>query len=217
MSTDPITAANLVTREVRSGSRDGKPTKSTVARRVYRTDQADLWDVVTNEDRLPRWFAPVTGELRLGGRYQIEGNASGLIEQCDEPSSFALTWEFDGQVSWLQVSLTPADDGTTLEIAHEAIIDAFWDEYGPGAGGVGWDMALLGLDTHLDSGAALDPEQAMTFTFTPEGVEFVRVASAGWVEAAIADGEDPVAANAAGVRTLAFYTTSPQTTDEAVR
>lgn len=214
MSTNPITAANLVTREVTTGSRDGKPTKSTIARRTYLTDQADLWDVVTNEERLPRWFAPVTGELRLGGRYQIEGNASGVIEECDEPYSLAVTWEFEEQVSWLRVTLTPADEGTTLEIAHEGIGDAFWDEYGPGAGGVGWDMALLGLGTHLESGEEVDPEAAMTFTFTPEGTEFVRVTAAAWAEAAITDGDDPVAAKAAGERTFAFYTTAPEATDE---
>lgn len=212
MSIDPITAAKLVTREVRTGSRDGSPTKTTIARRTYPTDQADLWDVVTNEERLPRWFAPVSGELRLGGRYQIEGNASGVIEECDEPRSFALTWGFDGQVSWLRVLLTPADEGTTLEIAHEGIVDAFWDEFGPGAGGVGWDLALLGLGTHLATGAAVDPEEALTFTLTPEGIDLVRFTAAAWTQAAIGDGDDPVAANAAGQRTFAFYTTNPDYT-----
>lgn len=210
MTTDPITAAKLVTREVRTGSRDGKPTKSTVARRTYSTDQADLWDAVTNAERLPRWFSPVTGELRLGGQYRIEGNASGVIEECDEPRFFALTWVFDEQVSWVRVALTPAEDGTTLEIAHEAIIDDFWDEYGPGAGGVGWDLALLGLGTYLDTGAELDPEEVMTFTFKPEGTEFVRISAADWAGAAISDGDDPVAAKAASERTIAFYTTSPE-------
>lgn len=214
MFTNPITVANLVTREVKTGSRDGKPTKSTIARRTYLTDRADLWDVLTNEERLARWFAPVTGELRLGGRYQIEGNASGVIEECDEPNSLAVTWEFEGQVSWLRVTLTPAEESTTLEITHEGIVDVFWDEYGPGAGGVGWDMALLGLGTHLESGEEVDPEVAMTFTFTPEGAAFVRVAAAAWAEAAITDGDDPVAAKAAGERAFAFYTTAPEATDE---
>lgn len=213
MSLDAIAAAGLVTRKVTTGTRDGKPTKCTVVRRTYPTDHADLWDVLTNEERLPRWFAPVTGELRLGGRYQIEGNARGAIEECDEPNSFALTWEFGGQVSWLRVTLTPAAEGTTLEIAHEGIVDAFWDEFGPGAGGVGWDLALLGLGVHLTSGEAVDPEQALTFTLSPEGVAFVRLSAAAWTEAAIVDGDDRAAAEAAGERTFSFYTTSPATTD----
>lgn len=51
---DPAGTAGLVTREVRSGSRDGSPTKVAIARRTYPTDQADLWDVLTNAERIAR-------------------------------------------------------------------------------------------------------------------------------------------------------------------
>lgn len=206
--TDALDAAKLVTREVRSGSRDGAPTKTVVARRTYATDPSDLWDAVTNPDRLPRWFAPVTGDLRLGGRYQVEGNAGGVIEECDEPRTVAVTWELGGNVSWLRVTLTPdADGGTTLELVHEAFVDEHWDEFGPGAIGVGWDLALFGLGMHVDSGDAVDPAVAMAFTFTPEGAGLVRIAADGWSGAAITDGADAEAASAAGERTFAFYTT----------
>lgn len=207
---DPDDAARLVTREVRTGSRDGAPTRSTVARRTYAADPGEMWDAVTNPERLPRWFAPVTGDLRLGGRYQVEGNAGGVIEECEEPRSFALTWEFEDQVSWVRVSLAPNGDRTTLELVHEAFVDELWGEFGPGAAGVGWDLALFGLGMHLESGAAVDPEVALTFTFTPEGAELVRIAADGWAEAAIADGDDATKANAAGQRTVAFYTTPPE-------
>src|SRR3546814_4343737 len=63
MIIDPVATAGLVAREVRTGSRDGVPTKIAVATRTYPTDQADLWDAVTNPDRIPRWFLPVSGEL----------------------------------------------------------------------------------------------------------------------------------------------------------
>ena len=46
-----------------------------------------LWDACTNAERIPRWFLPVSGDLRLGGRYQLEGNAGGTIERCDPPRS----------------------------------------------------------------------------------------------------------------------------------
>src|SRR4051812_43858209 len=105
LTTDPATAAGLVTREVRSGSRDGAPTKIAVAHRTYSTDRADLWDAVTNPERIPRWLLPVTGELRVGGRYQLEGNAGGLVERCEEPEFFAVTWQFGPMVSWLDVVL----------------------------------------------------------------------------------------------------------------
>src|SRR4051812_27073524 len=113
MILDPLATAGLVTREIRSGERDGAPTKIAVARRTYGTDQADLFDALTNPERIPRWFLPVTGDLEPGGRYQTEGNAGGVIERCDAPESFAVTWEYGSMVSWLTVTLTPDADGTT--------------------------------------------------------------------------------------------------------
>ena len=74
---------------------------------VYDTDVDDLWDACTNAERIPRWFLPVSGELKVGGKYQLEGNAGGTVERCDPPKSFAATWEFGGDVSWIEVRLTP--------------------------------------------------------------------------------------------------------------
>ena len=54
---------------------------------------------MTNGERIPRWFLPVSGELGPGGRYQLEGNAGGVITVCERQSHFALTWEFVGDVS----------------------------------------------------------------------------------------------------------------------
>lgn len=210
MLPDPIAAAALVDREVRTGERDGSITRVVVARRTYATDQADLWDAVTNPERLPRWFLPVTGELRVGGRYQLEGNAGGTVERCDEPERLAVTWEFAEQVSWVTVTLTPADDGTTLEVAHEAPVDpAFWAQYGPGATGVGWELGLVGLGLHLDTGAPVDPEAALAWPTSPEGIAFVRAVATGWASAAVADGDDGAAARDAAENTVTFYTVEP--------
>src|ERR1700733_12167909 len=126
MIDDPATVAGLVARQVRSGSRDGTATKIVIARRTYLTDQVDLWDALTNPERIPRWFLPVSGELKAGGRYQLEGNAGGVIERCAAPESFAVTWEFGAMMSWLEVTLAPdgaAGGGTRLELAHEAPVD----------------------------------------------------------------------------------------------
>ncbi|OHV56452.1 SRPBCC family protein [Pseudofrankia sp. BMG5.36] len=207
---DPVATAGLVAREIRSGSRNGMPTKIAVAHRTYRTDQTDLWDALTNVDRIPRWFLPVSGDLALGGRYQLEGNAGGIVERCEEPESFAVTWEFGGMVSWLDITLTPAGDGTTLELVHESPVDPeFWNQFGPGAVGVGWDLALMGLGLHLDSGMPVDPAEGAAFATTPDGVEFVRRSAAGWADAAVGDGDEPGPAHEAAARTVTFYTVVP--------
>ncbi|UMG92531.1 SRPBCC family protein [Nocardioides sp. TF02-7] len=207
----PASLAGLVTREVRTGSRDGVATRVAVARRTYPTDRDDLWDALTSAERLPRWFLPVSGDLEVGGRYQLEGNAGGLVERCDRPSSFAVTWEYGEMVSWVEVRLLPDGDGTALELLHEAPVDPeMWEQFGPGAVGVGWDLALMGLGVHLETREAVDPEAGASFALTPEGTEFVRTAAAGWSEAAAADGDDPAVAAAAAERTVALYTTGPE-------
>ncbi|MFI6041439.1 SRPBCC family protein [Nocardia sp. NPDC051321] len=205
--THPAAIAGLVVREVRTGSRDGAPTRIAIARRTYGTDQADLWDALTNAERIPRWFLPVSGELKVGGHFQTEGNAGGVVQECDVPERFAITWEMGPQLSWVTITLTANDEGTQLELAHEApVVPEFWDQYGPGAVGVGWDLGLMALGLHLATGAAVDSAEGLAFPATPEGLVFVETAARGWADAAVADGDEPGAAHAAAQRTITFYT-----------
>ncbi|MGQ0573251.1 MAG: SRPBCC family protein [Pseudonocardia sp.] len=178
---------------------------------TYPSDVVDVWDACTNAERLPRWFAPVSGDLRLGGRYQVEGNAGGTIERCDPPKGFAATWEFGGEVSWIEVALVPEGEGTRFTLEHVAHVkDEFWTQYGPGATGVGWDLALLGLATHLATGADVPPE-ASTWAVSPAGLRFVAESSAAWCAAGVEAGADLTAAREAAARTTAFYTGAPET------
>src|SRR3954451_6733735 len=98
---------NSVTREV--GSRVFGPgeARTMTLTQSYAASPEDVWDACTNKERIPRWFMPVTGDLTTGGSYQLEGNAGGTIERCDPPKSFFATWEFGGQVSWLEVRIVP--------------------------------------------------------------------------------------------------------------
>src|SRR5579862_2009041 len=99
-----------VTREIQNREHEGRPARVLVATCAYDTTIDDLWDAISNPQRIPRWFLPVTGDLRLGGTYQLEGNAGGKITGCEPPRSLALTWEFGGQVSWVNVRLTELSD-----------------------------------------------------------------------------------------------------------
>jgi len=210
MTFDPAALAGLVTREVRSGSRGGAPTRIAIARRAYPVRQADLWDALTNAERIPRWFLPVSGDLKVGGHYQLAGNAGGTVERCEEPDTFAVTWEFGEMVSWLEITLTPDGTGTTLQLAHEAPVDfGMWEQFGPGAVGVGWDLALMGLALHLETGAPVDPATAITFPTSPDGIAFVRQSATGWADAAVRDGDEAGLAREAAARTVTFYTVAP--------
>ena len=88
---------------------------------------------------------PISGDLRLGGTYQLEGNAGGRILACDRPNRLQVTWAYGdptAEPSILELRLAPAGGDTTrFELEHTAVVpDEFWTEYGPGAVGVGWDI-----------------------------------------------------------------------------
>jgi hypothetical protein len=68
----------------------------------------------------------------------------------------------------------------------------------------------MGLGLHIESGAPVDPAMAVTFPVSPEGVEFVRRAAAGWADAAVKDGDETGPAHEAAGRTVAFYTSPPE-------
>jgi uncharacterized protein YndB with AHSA1/START domain len=172
--------------------------------RSYAAELAEVWDACTNPERIPRWFLPVSGELRLGGRYQLEGNAGGTVERCDPPNGFAATWEYAGEVSWIEVRLTAEPRGTTrFELEHVAHVDdTKWAEFGPGAVGVGWDLGLRGLAGHLSG----RPAEDLTWMASDEGRRFMTESSERWYEANVAAGTDPGAARAAADRTTAAYT-----------
>jgi hypothetical protein len=154
---------------------------------------------------------PVSGDLRVNGRYQLEGNASGTIERCDPPNGFAATWEYGGDVTWIEVRLSAENGGTRFELEHIAHVDdERWAEFGPGAVGIGWDMALMGLAQHLSPGGpAVVPEESAAWTASDEGKEFMTSSSEQWCEASIAAGTDEGEARAAAERVTAAYTASP--------
>ncbi len=200
-----------IVREVKSLTYKGKPAHAVIATRVYDTDRDDLWDAVTNKERIPRWFLPVTGDLELGGKYQLQGNASGTITKCEPPTALSLTWEFGGEVSWVNVTLSKHEKDTTLlHLEHIAHVDKErWDQYGPGAVGVGWDLTLMGLAEHLKSLAEVSPENAHEWLASQEGLAFMGKSSTAWRDASIEAGTPEPDARAAADRTTGFYTGTP--------
>ena len=186
--------------------RAGQPARAVTLSRSFAATASDLWDAVTNAERIPRWFLPVSGELEPGGRYQLEGNAGGVITACEPPVRFAVTWEFGGSVSWVEVRVS--DDGSgraRLTLSHTQHLSDHWDTYGAGAVGVGWEMGLLGLAFHIADPDELMPDPG-AFAVSPDGKAFITGSSDGWEQAAIAFGTDPGAARSRAGHTTAFYT-----------
>jgi uncharacterized protein YndB with AHSA1/START domain len=154
-----------------------------VVRHRYDTPPADLWEALTDPDRMKRWFYPLSGDLREGGTFQLEGNAGGDILACDPPTLLKLT--FGGPASIVVLRLTEAGGGTTLELEHTVPIEMA----GSGAGalfvGPGWDGAFLALDFFVAGEVADDPIAAAS---SPEALEFSRQSVALWTATVEASG-----------------------------
>jgi len=205
-----------VQREVGEGTVPAGVGHAVVLRREYDAPIDDVWDALTNPERIGRWFLPISGDYRLGGRYQFEGNAGGEIVECDRPRRLKVTWVYGEPVSELsasevEVRLSPIDGGATrFELEHTAVVpDEMWQEYGPGAVGVGWEGGLLGLALHLRGGAGVgDP---IAWQLSAEGREFATRGSEAWGDAYRAAGADPEAVARNVANTTAFYAPQSET------
>jgi uncharacterized protein YndB with AHSA1/START domain len=194
-------------REVGRTTPHGPGTSVVRATRDFDTTVEDLWQTLTDPERLPRWFLPVTGDLRVGGRFQIEGNAGGEVLACDRPEHLAVTWEFDGSVSWVEVHVSPVDGGRArLELSHTVPENAHWDQFGPGAVGLGWDLALMALVLHTTSGEAVDSGEMMAWQTSAPALDLMRRLGQEWCRAQISAGATPEEAQAMADRTIAAYT-----------
>jgi uncharacterized protein YndB with AHSA1/START domain len=204
---------SAIDRQVGSRVLEAGEARTVVISQAYDATVDEVWDACTNPERIPRWFLPVTGELKEGGRYQLEGNAEGTIERCDPPRGFDATWEYGGEMSWIELRLSDDGDGRTrfvlTHIAH--VDDERWAEFGPAAVGIGWDLALMGLGLHMASGAAVDPAEVAAWSASDEGRLFMQRSGEAWRDAHVASGLDPAdAAEAAATRTIAAYTVAPE-------
>ncbi len=201
-----------VERSVSILERDGQPVGAVSLSRSFDTTLEDLWEALTGPERIPRWFLPVSGDLKLGGRYQLEGNAGGIIIACERLSHFSLTWEFGGDTSWVDVRLhADRNELPRLALTHTAHLSEHWHTYGPGAVGVGWEMALMGLALHIARPDEPMPDET-AFATSGDGRMFIAGSSDRWRQQSVVSGTAPEVAAAASKRTIAFYTGEPEET-----
>ncbi|WP_328861279.1 SRPBCC family protein [Streptomyces sp. NBC_00306] len=207
---DIVDRINDIHREVGSRTVPSGEARTVVLRRTYDAAVEDVWDACTDPERISRWFLPVSGDLRLGGRYQLEGNAGGEILRCEPPELLKVSWLFGENpgFSEVQVRLTPeADERTVFELEHVAVVPPeMWDRFGPGAVGVGWDLGLLGLGLYLE-GNMIDDLSA--WQATGEAREFMTRSSEAWGVAYRASGAPADEVAAAVSATTEAYAPEP--------
>lgn len=94
-----------------------------VMTRTYDAPIDDVWDACTNPDRLTRWYVPVSGDFRVGGRVEQAMMGSGEVTRCERPHLLILSLG-SGGTDEIQLRLTStADDATEIELQHATTID----------------------------------------------------------------------------------------------
>jgi uncharacterized protein YndB with AHSA1/START domain len=190
-----------ISRGVSQQHTESGETVAVTLERRYTADQADVWQAITDPDRVRRWFLPLTGDLREGGNFQLEGNAAGDIMTCEPPRHLMVT--FGGESSIVDVLLSGDGQQTLLKLTHSVPLELA----GSGAGalyvGPGWDGALLGLALYLAGDVTGDPVAAAN---SPEVQDFNVHSVKEWVAAVEASGTaDADAISAAREASLAQF------------
>jgi uncharacterized protein YndB with AHSA1/START domain len=176
-------------------------------RRDYTAEIEDVWDAVTDPERVRRWFVPLTGDLRPGGKFQLEGNAGGEILTCEPPRLLKVT--FGGPDSLVELRLAAAGDTTTLELKHTVPLSMA----GSGAGalfvGPGWDGALLSIDLFVRGEISPDPIAAAK---SLEVQEFSRQSAHAWA-AAVESSDTATAEEIAAATEMSLAQFAPDVTE----
>ena len=96
-------------------------------------------------------------------------------------------------------------DRSRFELQHISHVDDHWEQFGPGAVGMGYDGALVGLTIHLSTGEAVDPSSGQEWMASEDGRRFMKLSGEAWYEANVAAGADPAWARAAADRCVGAY------------
>jgi uncharacterized protein YndB with AHSA1/START domain len=173
-----------IQRTVSRGPSEGGEGVTVLLGRVYDGAVEDVWAALTDPERIRRWFYPVSGDLRAGGKFQLEGNAGGDILACEPPRLLRLT--FGGPLSLVELRLSPdGAERTRLELEHTVPIEMARSGAGALYVGPGWDGAFLALALFLQGVVAEDPVAAAN---SPEAREFTLRSVHTWVSVVEASG-----------------------------
>lgn len=172
--------ASLTTVERSMGNREipAGSARTAVLKRRYDAPIKEVWDAITTPDRVNRFFLPLTGDLRLGGSFELQGNAGGEILACEAPHLLRLEWaplDERGYSDQVEVRLTAEGPAATwLELEHASIADVFRNDPETGCYGVGtgWEGPLHYLGEFL---RGVLPDRPSTEWYTFDEAEELRL------------------------------------------
>jgi uncharacterized protein YndB with AHSA1/START domain len=114
------TRHSLYRREIGAGE-----ARVAVFTRIFDAAIEDVWEACTDPVRLSRWYAPVEGDLRLGGEF-IQGDfGPGKVVRCEAPRLLTVALGGgDPSPDEIELRLSEDADGLTLlTFEHATTID----------------------------------------------------------------------------------------------
>ena len=118
--------------------------------RHFAASLEEVWDALTNPERLARWLAP--GSIDGGGDGTVKldfgegGLVTGRVLRWEPLSLVEFEWRFAGETeSVVRFELSRDGDGTHLVLDHRAL----GPEHATGYS-AGWDAHLAALGDHLE-------------------------------------------------------------------
>ena len=116
---------------------------------VFDTSAADLWSALVDPDRLSRWLAEVTGDLRLGGqihaRFTSSWDGPGRVDVCEPPRRLLATMQpGTDEETVMEATLFEEMGRTRLVIEERGLPLAEVADHG-----AGWQAHVEDLATYL--------------------------------------------------------------------
>lgn len=134
----------------------------------FDTGIADLWAALTDPERLARWLAVVSGDLRLGGEVQAHftSNWDGTlrVDVCEAPHRLVVS-EVGAEESVMEAVLTEDGDGTRLVIEDRGLPAADAPYHA-----AGWQVHIEDLTAYLAGSATSDWEPRWRELFPAYGL-----------------------------------------------
>jgi uncharacterized protein YndB with AHSA1/START domain len=183
MIIDIAEQVGAISRQVEQQQNESGEIVTVTMERRYPAEVADVWQAMTDPERMRRWFLPITGDLRQGGNFQLEGNAGGEILTCEPPRHLVVT--FGAETSVVDVQLSGDAEQTLLRLTHSVPLEMAGTTAGALYVGPGWDGALLGLALYLKGQVSDDPVAAAN---SPEVQDFNLKSIEEWVSTVEASG-----------------------------
>ncbi|MGX7682042.1 SRPBCC domain-containing protein [Jatrophihabitans sp. DSM 45814] len=157
--------ATKTTHELRRRQIPAGEARCAVFRRTYDAPIEDVWDACTNPARLRRWYAPVEGDLKVGGSFSQGDFGPGKVIRCEAPNLLTVALGgVDPAPDEIELRLSVGENGATvLEFEHATTIDTheiggqIFDAVYCMGGGYGPRLVTLDLHLRGELGDDVDP------------------------------------------------------------